>query len=66
MVQTAIRSLVLNIHNVSDDMVYQFILAPLVSDYFSDLARRLRDLCFCLNIVLYDKGEIEIQKRKMG
>ncbi|KAI5396047.1 hypothetical protein KIW84_062302 [Lathyrus oleraceus] len=66
MIQTAIRSLVLNIYNVSDDMVYQFILTPPVSEYFSDLVHRLRDLCFCLDTILYDKGEIEIQKRKNG
>ncbi|CAI8602401.1 unnamed protein product [Vicia faba] len=64
MIQTAIRSLVLNIYNVSDDMVYQFILTPPVSEYFSDLVHRLRDLCFCLDVILYDKGEIETQKRK--
>ncbi|KAH1262577.1 Protein TRANSPARENT TESTA 9 [Glycine max] len=37
MIQTAIRALVLNIYNVSDDMVYQFISTPPVSEYFSDL-----------------------------
>ncbi|XP_058771275.1 protein TRANSPARENT TESTA 9-like isoform X3 [Vicia villosa] len=65
MIQTAIRSLVLNIYNVSDDMVYQFILTPPVSEYFSDLVHRLRDLCFNLDVILYDKGrEMETQKRK--
>ncbi|CAK8571334.1 unnamed protein product [Lathyrus sativus] len=66
MIQTAIRSLVLNIYNVSDDMVYQFILTPPNSEYFSDLVHRLRDLCFCLDTILYDKGEMETQKRKNG
>ncbi|XP_027189779.1 protein TRANSPARENT TESTA 9-like isoform X2 [Cicer arietinum] len=66
MIQTAIRSLVLNIYNVSDDMVYQFILTPPVSEYFSDLVHRLRDICFCLDVILYDKGEMETQKRRNG
>ncbi|KAK2400915.1 protein TRANSPARENT TESTA [Trifolium repens] len=64
MIQTAIRSLVLNICNVSDDMVYQFILTPPVSEYFSDLVHRLRELCFCLDVILHDKGEMENQKRR--
>ncbi|MCI10783.1 CLEC16A-like protein [Trifolium medium] len=66
MIQTAIRSLVLNICNVSDDMVYQFILTPPVSEYFSDLVHRLRDLCFCLDVILHDKGEMENKKRRNG
>ncbi|GAU45890.1 hypothetical protein TSUD_24920 [Trifolium subterraneum] len=66
MIQTAIRSLVLNICNVSDDMVYQFILTPPVSEYFSDLVHRLRDLCFYLDVLLHDKGEMENQKRRNG
>ncbi|WJX17887.1 hypothetical protein P8452_07748 [Trifolium repens] len=66
MIQTAIRSLVLNICNVSDDMVYQFILTPPVSEYFSDLVHRLRELCFCLDVILHDKGEMENQKRRNG
>ncbi|XP_039683067.1 protein TRANSPARENT TESTA 9 isoform X2 [Medicago truncatula] len=66
MIQTAIRSLVLNVYNVSDDMVYQFIMTPPVSDYFSDLVHRLRDLCFCLDSILYDKGEVETQTRRNG
>ncbi|CAJ2672799.1 unnamed protein product [Trifolium pratense] len=67
MIQTAIRSLVLNICNVSDDMVYQFILTPPVSEYFSDLVHRLRDLCFCLDVILHDKGrEMENQKIRNG
>ncbi|WJX11443.1 hypothetical protein P8452_02058 [Trifolium repens] len=66
MIQTAIRSLVLNICNVSDDTVYQFILTPPVSEYFSDLVHRLRELCFCLDVILHDKGEMENQKRRNG
>lgn len=45
---------------VSDDMVYQFILTPPVSEYFSDLVHRLRDLCFRLDAFLYDKGYVHL------
>ncbi|RDX87300.1 Protein CLEC16A, partial [Mucuna pruriens] len=66
MIQTAIRALVLNIYNVSDGMVYQFISTPPVSEYFSDLVRRLRDLCFRLDAFVYDKGKMDSQKRRNG
>eukprot|EP00256_Glycine_max_P056415 XP_014623920.1 protein TRANSPARENT TESTA 9 isoform X4 [Glycine max] len=66
MIQTAIRALVLNIYNVSDDMVYQFISTPPVSEYFSDLVRRLSNLCFCLDDFVYDKGKMDAQKRRDG
>ncbi|TKY53146.1 CLEC16A protein [Spatholobus suberectus] len=66
MIQTAVRALVLNIYNVSDDMVYQFISTPPVSEYFSDLIRRLRDLCFRLDGYVYDKGKMDTQKRRNG
>ncbi|XLT67799.1 hypothetical protein HN873_024238 [Arachis hypogaea] len=35
MIQTAVRTIALNIYNVSDEMVYKFIMTPPVSDYFS-------------------------------
>lgn len=66
MIQTAIRALVLNVYNVSDDMVYQFISTPPVSEYFSDLVCRLRDLCFRLDTFVYDKGKMDVQKRRNG
>ncbi|KAJ1385795.1 CLEC16A/TT9, N-terminal [Sesbania bispinosa] len=66
MIQTAIRALILNIYNVSDDMVYQFISTPPVSEYFSDLVHRLRDLCFHLDAFLYDKGKMDTEKRRNG
>ncbi|XP_061359448.1 protein TRANSPARENT TESTA 9-like isoform X2 [Gastrolobium bilobum] len=66
MIQTAVRALVLNVYNVSDDMVYQFILTPPVSEYFSDLVHRLRDLCFRLDAFLYDKREMDTEKRRNG
>ncbi|CAJ1967229.1 unnamed protein product [Sphenostylis stenocarpa] len=59
MIQTAIRAVVLNIYNVKDDMVLQFISTPPVSEYFSDLVCRLRDLCFRLDAFLYDKGYVK-------
>ncbi|KAK7278721.1 hypothetical protein RJT34_23757 [Clitoria ternatea] len=66
MIQTAIRALVLNIYNVSDGMVYEFISTPPVSEYFSDLVHRLKDLCFHLDAFLYDKGKMDSQKRRNG
>uniref|UniRef100_A0A2N9FWI1 FPL domain-containing protein n=1 Tax=Fagus sylvatica TaxID=28930 RepID=A0A2N9FWI1_FAGSY len=41
MIQTAVRALSLNIYNVSDDMVFQFITTPPVSTYFSDLVSNI-------------------------
>ncbi|KAI4300574.1 hypothetical protein L6164_033936 [Bauhinia variegata] len=64
MIQTAIRALTLNIYNVSDDMVYQFITTPPVSNFFSVLVHRLRDLCFNVDSVLHPRGEIDIENRK--
>ncbi|KAA8516800.1 hypothetical protein F0562_017090 [Nyssa sinensis] len=49
MIQTAIRALTLNIYNVSDDTVHQFITSPPVSEYFSDLVLSLRRQCFHLD-----------------
>ncbi|KAK7268074.1 hypothetical protein RIF29_20760 [Crotalaria pallida] len=66
MIQTAIRAIVLNIYNVSDDMVYQFISTPPVSEYFSDLVQRLRDLCFRLDTFVCDKEDNDTQKRRNG
>ncbi|WVY97100.1 hypothetical protein V8G54_029251 [Vigna mungo] len=67
MIQTAIRALVLNIYNVSDDKVYQFISTPPVSEYFSDLICRLKDLCFRLDAFVNDKDrKMDTQKRRNG
>lgn len=66
MIQTAIRALVLNVYKVSDDMVYQFISTPPVSEYFSDLVCRLRDLCFRLDAFVYDKGKMDTLTRRNG
>ncbi|GAB4833270.1 hypothetical protein Ancab_031517 [Ancistrocladus abbreviatus] len=54
MIQTAIRSLALNIYNVSDDMVYQFITSPPASEYFSDLVLSLRKQCLQLDSIVCD------------
>ncbi|XP_057423572.1 protein TRANSPARENT TESTA 9-like isoform X2 [Lotus japonicus] len=66
MIQTAIRALILNIYIVSDDMVCQFISTPPVSEYFSDLVHRLRDLYFGLDAFLHDKGKMDTKKRRNG
>ncbi|KAL4606009.1 hypothetical protein ACB092_09G071100 [Castanea dentata] len=55
MIQTAVRALTLNIYNVCDDMVYQFITTPPVSKYFSDLVCRLKEQCFHLDTLLHSK-----------
>ncbi|PSS24406.1 Protein CLEC16A like [Actinidia chinensis var. chinensis] len=52
MIQTAVRALTLNIYNVSDDMVYQFITTPPVSQYFSDLVLSIRKQCTHLDALV--------------
>ncbi|KAK2655428.1 hypothetical protein Ddye_008480 [Dipteronia dyeriana] len=52
MIQTAVRALTLNIYNVSDGMVYQFVTTPPVSKYFSDLVHTLREKCFHLDVLV--------------
>lgn len=42
MIQTAVRALTLNIYNVSDDMVFQYVTTPPVSVYFSDLVLSIK------------------------
>ncbi|XP_059462464.1 protein TRANSPARENT TESTA 9-like isoform X2 [Corylus avellana] len=64
MIQTAIRALTLNTYNVCDDMVYQFITTPPVSNYFSDLVCRLRHQCFHLDTFLHAKEETSTQERR--
>ncbi|KAL5137281.1 Protein TRANSPARENT TESTA 9 [Glycine soja] len=60
--------LLVNVQGViSDDLVYQFISISPVSEYFSDLVRRLSDLCFHLDDFVYDKGKkMDTQKRRNG
>ncbi|GAB2227155.1 hypothetical protein Drorol1_Dr00008967 [Drosera rotundifolia] len=53
MIQTAIRSVTLNIYDVSDDMVDQFITKPPVSEYFSDLVLSLREQCLQLDAIMH-------------
>lgn len=64
MIQTAIRALTLNTYNVCDDMVYQFITTPPVSNYFSDLVCRLRHQCFHLDTLLHSKDETSTDGRR--
>ncbi|KAF5473495.1 hypothetical protein F2P56_010102 [Juglans regia] len=58
MIQTAVRALTLNIYNVSDDIVFQFITTPPVSKYFSDVVCRLRKQCLHLDTFLQAKEEM--------
>ncbi|XP_075638324.1 protein TRANSPARENT TESTA 9-like isoform X2 [Castanea sativa] len=64
MIQTAVRALTLNIYNVCDDMVYQFITTPPVSKYFSDLVCRLKEQCFHLDTLLHSKEEASTHERR--
>ncbi|OAY42978.1 protein TRANSPARENT TESTA 9 isoform X2 [Manihot esculenta] len=65
MIQTAVRALTLNIYNVSDDMVYQFVSTPPASNYFSDLVHSLKEQCVHLDsLVLATVGTCTDQKRK--
>ncbi|XP_048504518.1 protein TRANSPARENT TESTA 9 isoform X3 [Beta vulgaris subsp. vulgaris] len=57
MIQTAIRSLTLSIYSVSDDMVCQFLMAPPVSQYFSDLVLKLREECVHLDMAISNMGK---------
>ncbi|XVF55836.1 hypothetical protein PTKIN_Ptkin06aG0068600 [Pterospermum kingtungense] len=57
MIQTAIRALSLNIYNVSDDMVYQFVTTPPASKYFSDLVSSLREQCLHLDTLVHSTEE---------
>ncbi|KAG5553232.1 hypothetical protein RHGRI_011181 [Rhododendron griersonianum] len=63
MIQTAVRALTLNIYNVGDDMVYQFVTAPPVSQYFSDLILSIKKQCLHLDsLVDVTEYGISIQK----
>ncbi|XP_015951393.1 protein TRANSPARENT TESTA 9-like isoform X1 [Arachis duranensis] len=66
MIQTAVRTIVLNIYNVSDEMIYKFIMTPPVSDYFSVMVGRLREMCILLDAFLHEKGDMDTQKRRNG
>ncbi|XP_072060862.1 protein TRANSPARENT TESTA 9 isoform X2 [Arachis hypogaea] len=55
MIQTVVRTIALNIYNVSDEMVYKFIMTPPVSDYFSVMVGRLREMCIPLDAFLHEK-----------
>ncbi|KAJ6746005.1 hypothetical protein OIU74_028634 [Salix koriyanagi] len=64
MIQTAIRALTLNIYNVSDDMVYQFITTPPFSKYFSDLVHSLKEQCIHLDNLVHALEEMGINQRR--
>ncbi|XP_061965050.1 protein TRANSPARENT TESTA 9-like isoform X3 [Populus nigra] len=64
MIQTAIRALTLNIYNVSDDMVYQFITTPPVSSYFSDLIHNLKEQFTHLDNLVHALEEMDVNQRR--
>lgn len=64
MIQTAIRALTLNIYNVGDDMVYQFITTPPVSSYFSDLIHNLKEQCTHLDNLVHALEEMGVNQRR--
>ncbi|KAF8044246.1 hypothetical protein BT93_A2283 [Corymbia citriodora subsp. variegata] len=63
MIQTAVRALSLNVYNVSDDMVFQFLTSPPVSNYFSDLVQSLIEQCICLDTIVLANNEKSPQGR---
>nr|DAD48411.1 TPA_asm: hypothetical protein HUJ06_018348 [Nelumbo nucifera] len=66
MIQTAVRAVILNIYNVSDEMVYKFITTPPVSEYFSDLVLNLRGKCLHLDALVHatkDASTHEMRKK---
>ncbi|KAF7146244.1 hypothetical protein RHSIM_Rhsim04G0130200 [Rhododendron simsii] len=69
MIQTAVRALTLNIYNVGDDMVYQFVTAPPVSQYFSDLILSIKTQCLHLdslvNVTDGKTGELLLETDKI-
>ncbi|KAJ0089225.1 hypothetical protein Patl1_32691 [Pistacia atlantica] len=64
MIQTAVRALTLNIFNVSDDMVYQFVATPPASKYFSDLVHSLREKCILLDGLVKATEETYTDQKK--
>ncbi|KAL9425429.1 hypothetical protein AB3S75_032394 [Citrus x aurantiifolia] len=64
MIQTAVRALTLNIFNVSDDMVYQFVTSPPASQYFSDLVYSLREKCLRLDVLVQATDETCTKQRR--
>ncbi|GAV57330.1 FPL domain-containing protein [Cephalotus follicularis] len=63
MIQTAVRALTLNIYNVSDDLVYQFVSTPPVSQYFSDIVHNIRQQCNHLDVLVLDAEETYTHER---
>lgn len=57
MIQIAVRALTLNIYNVSDDMVFKFVTTPPISEYFSDLVKKLREQCSHLDALVHAAKE---------
>ncbi|KAL9428200.1 hypothetical protein AB3S75_030229 [Citrus x aurantiifolia] len=64
MIQTAVHALTLNIFNVSDDMVYQFVTSPPASQYFSDLVYSLREKCLRLDVLVQATDETCTKQRR--
>ncbi|XP_065856059.1 protein TRANSPARENT TESTA 9-like [Euphorbia lathyris] len=64
MIQTAVRALTLNIYNVSDDMVFQFVSSPPASKYFSDLVHSIKEQCVRLDGLVLTTEDAN-QRRKI-
>ncbi|KAJ8754747.1 hypothetical protein K2173_012136 [Erythroxylum novogranatense] len=64
MIQTAVRALTLNIYNVSDDMVHQFITSLPVSKYFMDLVYSLKEQSVHLDNLVHGLSEKCISQRR--
>uniref|UniRef100_A0A2P2L4U1 CLEC16A/TT9 C-terminal domain-containing protein n=2 Tax=Rhizophora mucronata TaxID=61149 RepID=A0A2P2L4U1_RHIMU len=64
MIQTAVRALTLNIYNVSDNMVYDFITTPPVSKYFTDIVHSMKEQCVHLDSLVHTAEKMSTSQRR--
>ncbi|KAK6942547.1 CLEC16A/TT9, N-terminal [Dillenia turbinata] len=64
MIQTAVRALTLNVYNVSDDMVFQYLTTPPASKYFLDLVLSMREQCIHLDGLVQATKELGARERR--
>ncbi|KAK6944099.1 CLEC16A/TT9, N-terminal, partial [Dillenia turbinata] len=64
MIQTAVRALTLNVYNVGDDMVFQYLTTPPVSKYFSDLVLSMREQCIHIDGLVQATKEVGAHERR--
>ncbi|XP_027068327.2 protein TRANSPARENT TESTA 9 isoform X5 [Coffea arabica] len=64
MIQIAVRALTLNIYNVADEMVYQFLTTPTASAYFSSLILNLKNKCLHVDAIINGVKESFHEKKR--